>query len=126
MGTNYYLEGPLCPTCGRGPESLHIGKSSCGWCFALHVTDEIESLEDWQVEWKKPGRVIKNEYGDTVSAAEMLEIITKRRGGGWDAQELKENSAVRGPNGLARHRVDRFHCVGHGSGTWDLIASEFS
>ena len=42
MGTNYYLHRPRtneCEHCGRADEAppLHIGKSSSGWCFSLHV-----------------------------------------------------------------------------------------
>ena len=44
MGTNYYFEdsSEVCECCGRGAESLHIGKSSGGWCFSLHVMPERE------------------------------------------------------------------------------------
>jgi len=49
MGTNYYLvknERPPCPCCERTyvQERLHIGKSSGGWCFALHVIPEMGML----------------------------------------------------------------------------------
>lgn len=50
MGTNYYLHTkPDCECCGRGFEPLHIGKSSGGWCFSLHVMpeDNINTLDDW-------------------------------------------------------------------------------
>ena len=42
MGTNYYLhKKPPCEACGHEPAPLHIGKSSGGWCFSLHVIPEI-------------------------------------------------------------------------------------
>lgn len=40
MGTNYYLHSQdPCEHCGRSYPELHIGKSSAGWVFALHVGD---------------------------------------------------------------------------------------
>lgn len=135
MGTNYYLyqaTAPTCPTCGHAPtsEPLHIGKSSAGWCFALHVIPDegINSLDDWKRAWNAAGAFIKDEYGDAVTGDEMLETITERSGRnqgpmppGW----YRESYAEPGPNGLARHIIGP-HCVRHGDGTWDLIPGEFS
>ena len=42
MGTNYYLETDACDKCGRGDGPLHIGNSSAGWCFALHVGEDAD------------------------------------------------------------------------------------
>jgi hypothetical protein len=114
MGTNYYFhEKPACPCCEREFESVHIGKSSGGWCFSLHVVPElgINSLDDWRARWIKPGSSILNEYGDKVPIDEMESIVTDRV---WRGEEPR------------RHDVDGRHCVGRGEGTWDLIASEFS
>jgi hypothetical protein len=36
------------------------------------------------------------------------------------------NYSERGPNFLLRHRVNGRHCIGHGPGTYDYIAGEFS
>lgn len=127
MGTNYYLHRDVCPTCQRPSEVVHIGKSSAGWCFSLHVDDEIKSLDDWKAAWING--VIKNEYGDTITSEEMLSTITERewtRGPEKHGPEwLRSNHAVDGPKGLARHAIGP-HCVGHGEGTWDLIPGEFS
>lgn len=132
MGTNYYLhEKPSCPHCARPFDSIHIGKSSGGWCFSLHVIPEdgINSLDDWRERWGRPGRRIVSEYGDQVSIAEMEDIITNRS---WehapsqrDPEFLRRNEAEPGPRGLLRHRVGPY-CVGHGDGTWDLITGYFS
>ena len=114
MGTNYYLhQKPDCECCGRSFEPLHIGKSSGGWCFSLHVMpeDHINSLDDWRALWTAPGAYIRNEYGERVSIADMEMIITVRH---W------RGSAP------ARHGVDDRHCVGHGEGTWDYITGDFS
>lgn len=113
MGTNYYLEEkPPCESCGRPFERLHIGKSSAGWVFALHVIPgEIDSLKDWQLRWVKPGVRIVDEYGRQFSPEDMLLIITAR---------------LRGDDRLMRSVPGKGHCVGHGDGTWDLIDGEFS
>jgi len=137
MGTNYYLEPqPPCPHCGRAYEGLHIGKSSAGWCFSLHVIPEegLNSLEDWEKRFISE-TVIRDEYGDEISREEMLKTITDRKWkplvekpssfyDSWE-QFYSENHAEPGPNNLFRNKIDGVHCVGHGSGTWDLIQGEF-
>lgn len=131
MGTNYYwFPEPFCLN------PVHIGKSSAGWCFTLHVypdgahniPDEIEvhDLDDWIELWERPNTAIRDEYGDPVTRDEMFERITNRGSGakltdGW----LERNHAIRGPNGLARRRLDE-NCVSHGDGTWDCLVGEFS
>jgi hypothetical protein len=131
MGTNYYLHEKTCEHCGRGDEPLHIGKSSAGWCFALQVLPDegLNTLEDWKARWSKPGCVIRNEYGETVSVDELLKTITERawpRGTDHRTPEyLRQNNAVVGPKGLMRHAIGRW-CVGHGEGTWDYLPGDFS
>lgn len=130
MGTNYYLSKALCLHCGRGDKPLHIGKSSAGWCFSLHVdSDEgITSLADWQALWGNPHNLIHDEYGDRVTPAEMLAVITergRRAQANEDTKFYADNDAEPGPNGLLRHRLGPY-CVGHGDGTYDLIPGEFS
>lgn len=129
MGTNYYWdENNKCDHCGRSDDPLHIGKSSAGWCFALHVyPDEgIQTLEDWKQKWTTG--VISDEYGRTFGAEQMLDIIENRKfeGEPISQRELDENDALRGPNGLLRHRINNWHCIGHGDGTWDYLISDFS
>ena len=130
MGTNYFLVIPSCPTCGRGNDKKHIGKSSGGWCFSLRVSPDegIESLADWVAQWAPADRIIRDEYGREISPTEMLAIIADRERvndtplpDGW----YRQNEAELGPNGLARHRIGRF-CIGHGDGTYDLVSGEFS
>lgn len=133
MGTNYYVYRNACEHCGRGDEPLHIGKSSAGWCFALHVGREEwdetpRSLDEWRAKWSEPGAVIRDEYGRTLTADEMLSRILGRSWSGpgpTNAEWLRQNHAQPGPNGLARHRLDS-RCVGHGDGTYDLVTGEFS
>lgn len=126
MGTNYYHVPDPCPTCGHGDER-HVGKSSAGWCFSLHVypEDGIHDLPDWTTEWAKG--TIRNEYGDTLTPDEMFLVVTARHWphGPMSPKELAENEAVPGPNNLTRHRIND-RCVKHGSGPWDCIVGEFS
>lgn len=132
MGTNYYLHNkPACKSCGRAFEALHIGKSSAGWCFTLHVIPgEITTLNDWKKLWNKSGVFILDEYGEKVPPTVMINIITKREGlYGSDRMKdeifLNNNHAILGPEGLLRHKISSF-CVGHGEGTWDYCEGDFS
>jgi hypothetical protein len=126
---------------------MHIGKSSSGWCFALHVypTKGIIDLKDWQTIWS--GGHIVSEYGDRLSYDDMMDCITKRKSEravddnyitmlndcplgrvrkyASVAEYYEANEAEPGPNNLMRHRLsDR--CILHGEGTWDCIIGEFS
>lgn len=141
MGTNFYLHTkPDCEHCGAKSEPLHIGKSSGGWCFSLHVIPEmgINTLDDWRKLWLEPGTRIEDEYGRDIGPDEMESIISKRHGGmsfdemRWygvgytgEADFHRRNYSMRGPNNLLRHRLGD-HCVGHGEGTWDYIVGDFS
>lgn len=152
MGTNYYI-ATLCPHCNHFEEKLHIGKSSYGWVFSLHVTDEIKTLGDWITRLTNLQIInglqekIYDEYCAEITLLELLDVITKRgdmtnppKEGtsaaearlphsqlyeSWDDFHIKNNSLF-GPNGLYRHKIDGRHCVGHGDGTWDLISGTFS
>jgi len=128
MGTNYYLKSSPCPHCGRAEEPLHIGKSSAGWCFSLHVIPEagINSLDDWLNLFTIGSMEVYDEYGTQISKDEMVDVITNRS---WiEPIELgpEDGHAEPGPNNLVRCKVDGVHCIGHGEGTWDLIVGEFS
>ena len=111
---------------------LHVGKSSGGWCFSLHVIPErgINSLRDWIEVFIDPERVIISEYREEMSLEEMMRVITQRSrppGYEWDQATLDRNFAEPGPNNLVRHRLgEDSHCIGHGEGTWDLITGHFS
>lgn len=142
MGTNYYWEPKdPCEHYGRAYDRVHIGKSSGGWCFSLHVKDPRYEwdetpvdLEDWKSKWAT-GRIV-DDCGRVETPEEMLGIITQRS---WShiegsvpygyrnwAHFHRSNQSAPGPNNLCRHMVDGTHCIGHGAGTWDLIAGEFS
>lgn len=139
MGTNYYWhELAPCGHCGRTDKPRHIGKNSAGWVFALHVyPDEgIHDLSDWQEMFARPGSKIEDEYGDRVSAEEMLEDISARKGyeDAWEEVPYpyntwgdfhQKNHSQQGPDNLLRSKINE-HCIGHGAGTWDLFVGEFS
>ena len=113
MGTNYYLHKNPCDKCGRGDDEdrLHIGKSSAGWCFSLHVipASGINTLDDWKREFE--AGEIRDEYGERFDATSLLVIITDRD---WPGNKNPK-----------RHPIDNF-CIGHGPGTYDYMVGEFS
>jgi len=131
MGTNYYLMTKECPTCGhiKEEDKIHIGKSSAGWVFALHVHPDkgINSLEDWKKKWKEG--IIKD--GETtISIEDMTKIVEERSWikhvNGDLGRFYTLNHAEPGPNNLARSKIDGKRCIGHGEGTWDLMLRDFS
>ena len=142
MGTNYYafIDRPTpCSTCGHRDEGvrIHIGKSSVGWCFALHVypgdTSEtgglvIEDKAGWDAVFARPDVEIQDEDGYFVETETVLECIEHRSGGdvGPVTAWLAKNRALAGPNNLARHALEPGHCVRHGDGTWDEMVGTFS
>lgn len=124
MGTNYYLikeQGEICKCCGRGESStrLHIGKSSVGWCFSVHVIPEdgIKNLDDWKLLFEQ-GK-IEDEYGTSLSSVEMMKVITERS---FPRKDKPLNLVMEGPNGLSRHK----YTYAHGEGTWDYCTGDFS
>ena len=146
MGTNYYWHKEAqCPECGHLNDGYHIGKSSAGWCFGLQAFPSestidwdleergftIDSLLDWIREWRKyPLGIILDEYGVECSEIFMLKNITRTGYTGKQCTmsegELQSNHAVYAPNGLLRHQINGWHCVGHGKGNWDMIVGDFS
>ncbi len=134
MGTNYYLHAPSCPHCGHEmEESVHLGKSSWGWCFGLHIYPE-NGINNWEdltnfiwFKTENDGWKIKDEYGMIIAYEEFLEIVCQRQGkNACKEQWLAINHAVKGPFGLARHQIDDWHCIGHGEGTYDYLIGDFS
>lgn len=140
MSTNYYLHtGEKCPTCGHEIDPIHIGKSSAGWCFLLHIYPEkgINKLEDWRKLWNKEGCYIEDEDGQDISIRSMEKKITDRSTTPWgdkiwvigegmrgysSEQEFHlANHSERGPNGLARCK----RRCGDEGGTWDLLKGDW-
>ena len=128
MGTNYYMTSRSAPQ--PRAEAIHVGKSSCGWCFALHVMPEmgLTSWDDWLAVLSLPGSLVFDEYGVEVTLHKLVQVVMGRRHSDSkpDQAFLSQNHAEIGPNGLVRAQIDGQHCIGHGTGTWDLICGEFS
>ena len=80
MGTNYYQIIDCCEKCGRGSEEVHIGKSSMGWPFSVHILPEegINNWGDWYTRLSKGG-VIKDEYGGIVALEELNALVISKR-----------------------------------------------
>jgi len=124
MGTNFYwrehdfMDHPIFERMlgegTRDDEGIHIGKSSAGCTFSLHVYPDNEHLPSnllqWRQRWMQREGHIFNEYGEELTVDEMMAKITHR----GKVDELK------------RHEIDGRFCVGHGNGTWDELVGEFS
>lgn len=108
---HYYLDdNNVCEYCGNEYNKLHIGKSSSGWKFALHIIPEkgINTLDDWRNIWNDINVNIYNEYGESLTITELEYIITKR---------IVNKKCV---------NILNEYCVGHGEGTWDYFIGSFS
>lgn len=118
---------------------FHIGKSSSGWCFTMHVIPEyfIKTWEDWKDFLV--GREIVDEYGRKIEFKELKKTVEERGRpesigeSNWYLDNyyknledfLKKNYAILGPKNLLRYKISDF-CIGHGEGTWDYIVGVFS
>jgi hypothetical protein len=138
MGTNYYtvkkgveeMDSEAFWASRGSEDNLHIGKSSAGWCFSLHIIPElnIHDLPGWVPYLLDQDRLIVNEYREVVTYEQMLAIITDRKSNRsctWTPEMYDRNYAEPGPNNLVRHSMGR-GCYRQGAGTWDCIKGEFS
>lgn len=80
MGTNYYLKIEVCKCCGRGSETLHIGKSACGWKFAFRIYEDknIRNVGDWIKVIEDKDNTIKDIYDKKISSAEFIDLIDSK------------------------------------------------
>ena len=128
MGTNYYsvkrgmekLDSESFWGARGNEDILHIGKSSGGWCFSLHIIPElnIHDLPGWVPYLLDPDRLIVDEYREVLTYEEMIAKITDRRSNRtctWDKEMYDKNYAEPGPNNLVRHSMSR-GCVRQGEG----------
>lgn len=77
MGTNYYLRYQ-CKDCGS-KISLHIGKLSAGWAFAMHVHPE-KDINNWDdmkkfIKDRVPKFNIVDEYGKNFKFDKFVHMI---------------------------------------------------
>ena len=79
MGTNYYANVNICECCDEAKETIHIGKSSAGWTFSFHSTDEIASYKEWLKVLSGSNTRIKNEYNEIVSLTKFKKMIETKR-----------------------------------------------
>lgn len=122
MGTNYYLLEPnedyisTCPIVSKTEPKYnmtHLGKSSGGWTFGLHVYPEreIDTLCDWikiMQEYDSDNDLyIIDEYYEVYSLEKFLSVVRDRKS-------------------TKRRKIDNNHCIGYGEGTWDYLIGEFS
>ena len=78
MGINYHIQFEACKHCGLSRPEYHIGKSSGGWTFSLHVDPDngIHDLDD-VISLCKLGKIV-DEYEDVLSIEQLLGIIKNR------------------------------------------------
>lgn len=79
MGTNFYARIKPCNECGLSKEEIHIGKSSYGWTFTFHATDEIKSYKDWLIFLEDSHVLIFDECGDKISLEDFKEMVEKKK-----------------------------------------------
>ncbi len=135
MGTNYYASGSKLSG-HKGvvlmeDVHLHIGKSSGGWTFALHVIPELGLTDEykWLEYIDSHSLIVEDEYGVVVSSNELWLVMYDRRSSsagrlipGW----CLINHAEPGPNNLARRKIG-WLCVGHSPvNPVDYLEGEFS
>lgn len=130
MSTNYYWheKSNPCDKCGHDEAKiLHIGKSSIGWVFMLHVDSEegLHTIQDWFDRWKEFGSRILSEYGTLTSIEKMTNIILDRENisSQWGKMKMLANHAEYGPNGLYRGTRNT---IPKGNASYDLVEGEFS
>ena len=112
MGTNYYIETEKCECCDRS-DMIHIGKSSCGWVFSLHETEELKSLENWIT--KLLHGTISDEYGREIDFRSMINTISNRSFGKIGSKDY----------GLWKIENGKEKFVTSGK-TWQMVEGEFS
>ena len=157
MGTNFHLiynemVDVECPCCGhtkKERKKRHLGKSSGGWYYALHVYPEellgtFDDIRQHVYEVLEQGGHIEDEYGGVVPVEDWLQCVTVRSAkhpvdyqrdlaeafGHRRYQSVKHYldamQAVEGPNNLLRAKIDGMRCIGHGTGTCDYMVGNFS
>ena len=105
MDMNYYFYKNVCPSCGRGEQVEHIGKSSAGWPFLLHACGLFTTVTGMLQAQFLGCYIITDETGTRISTEELLEKIYVR--------QINED------NNIAMHEVV---CKGT---TWVSVRGDF-
>ena len=79
MGTNYYARVMPCKHCNLVKTEDHIGKSSAGWTFTFHATDEIKSYKQWLKFLKNPDTKIYDEYDRECSLEDFKHMVKVKK-----------------------------------------------
>lgn len=101
MGTNYYAKINICPCCKRPEETVHLGKSSYGWTFALQYNGgkfyvNFKEMKKWLKD-----KVIENEYGEKVSLDDFVELVESKK-------KIKNPDADYGIRGNSIMKIDGY------------------
>ena len=79
MGTNYYARINICKCCNNPEEIIHIGKSSFGWTFTFHATDEIRNYKEWLEILCQSGTKIFDEYDREISLVDFGKLVDSKK-----------------------------------------------
>ena len=82
MGTNFYLHKNCCNHCNRPEHKIHLGKSSGGWRFLLHIEKLDWFYTDWEtckVEIMKPENEVFDEYSIKQNKEEFIKFTEGKK-----------------------------------------------
>lgn len=79
MGTNYYAREGICKECGHAKKETHIGKSSGGWTFSFHASEEMRSAKLWYMFLNQKDVKIFDEYDEEISLEEFKKLVESKR-----------------------------------------------
>lgn len=129
MAVNYYAVKGDWPSAGEfeslkmgysgRPAMIHVGKSSGGWNFLLHVYPEqdIKTLSDWKALAERliaDGWRFESEDRKEISADALWRVVERADYRDSDLMHMRRSKPS--PN----------YCIGHGEGYYDYIIGDFS
>ncbi len=79
MGTNFYAREEICDKCNHAKKETHIGKSSFGWTFSFHATDDIRSAKEWFMFLSQKDVKIFDEYDREISFIDFAELVNSKK-----------------------------------------------
>lgn len=72
---------------------VHLGKGTGGWAFSFQGSDAIRTFEDWCALVRSAER-IESQYGDVLTADEMIALAQQWQGGKRHADRYPEGSWI--------------------------------